>query len=238
LSAGEVTDVAAVLAMLQLADSFFPTGGYAHSLGLEGMVRQGQVRDEAELGEYLAGQLEWAVVPSDGVALLNAHRFARVAGSDDLDLIVAIDRRLFAMKLSRELRQASTRVGRRLLTETSGFGLTGRQRAYAALVMAGDSPGCSAVAFGLTAAGLGIPPTFALPAFCHGYLVGVLGAALRLLPLSHTQVQRILRGLQPLVERLAVDVADRSWTEMMAFAPELDLAAIGHERDDPRFFAS
>jgi urease accessory protein UreF len=30
-----------ILSALQLADSFFPTGMYAHSYGLEGMARRG-----------------------------------------------------------------------------------------------------------------------------------------------------------------------------------------------------
>lgn len=235
MPSGATCDVAAILATLQLADSFFPTGAYAHSLGLEGMVRRGLVQNEDDLAELIASQLAWSVLPSDGVALLNAHR---AAVADDLGEIVAIDRRLFAMKLSRELRQASAQVGRRLLVETSAFAPVGCHATYAALVTADETPGCSAVAFGVSTAGLGVSVDFALPAFCHGFLVGVLGAALRLLPLTHRQGQRIHREVQPLITRLAREVADRHWTEMTAFTPELDLAAIGHEADDPRFFAS
>jgi urease accessory protein len=231
-------NVTTFLAMLQLADSFFPTGAYAHSLGLEAMVRRGLVRNASDLAEVLAGQLEWSVVPSDGVALLNAHRIARSGGEGNLVEIVAIDRQLHAMKLARELRNASTQVGRRILTETKAFAPAGCHQAYAALVVAGESPGCSAVALAVTTAGLGIPADLALGAFCHGYLVGVLGAAMRLLPLSHAQIQGIHHELQPLVARLAIDVADRHWTDMTTFAPELDLAAIAHEGDDVRMFAS
>jgi urease accessory protein UreF len=61
---------------------------------------------------------------------------------------------------------------------------------------------------------------------------------MRLLPLSHAQTQRVLHELQPLVARLTSEVADRHWTDMTAFAPELDCAAIAHEQDDLRLFAS
>lgn len=233
------SDPRAILATLQLADSFFPTGAYAHSMGLEGMIRRGLVNDQREVEELLANQLAWSVLPSDGVALLNAHRVAStLATPDQIDELLAIDRRLAAMKLAPELRRASCQVGRRLVVETSAFSPGGCHATYAEAVSQGDAPGNAAVALGVVAATLGIPAPFALLAFVHGFLVGVLGAALRLLPLTHTDGQRILHALQLSVTDLADEIAGRHWTDMAAFAPELELCAIAHEDDDPRFFAS
>jgi len=70
------------LSALQLADSFFPTGMYAHSQGLEGMVRRGLVSYCGGGEEFLRNQFSWSVLPSDGVALLNAHRAAARADMD------------------------------------------------------------------------------------------------------------------------------------------------------------
>ena len=39
--------------MLQAGDSFYPTGSYAHSFGLEGLVQAGVVRDRATLREFI-----------------------------------------------------------------------------------------------------------------------------------------------------------------------------------------
>jgi len=46
-----------VLASLLLADSRLPTGGHAHSGGVEAAVERALVRDEADLAQYLAGRL-------------------------------------------------------------------------------------------------------------------------------------------------------------------------------------
>ncbi len=228
-------DPVALLAALQLADSFFPTGAYAHSQGLEGMVWRGLVTSAAEVEEFLRNSLAWALIPADGVALLNAH-CAALAGDDAL--LATIDHALHALKLAGELRSASRQVGRRLLAETATFADDDRRRQYHAAVMAGATPGHAAVALGSIAAAQEIPAMVALLAFCHGHAVGILGAAMRLLPLTHTQVQGILRALHPVIARESHRIERRRWQQMRAFTPELDLIAIGHETDDLRQFAS
>ena len=80
-----------LLTLLQLSDSFFPTGMFAHSLGLEGMVRRGLVRGLDDVERFLLATLRHAVLPSDGVALLNARRATRAGDSEAL---IAIDQRL------------------------------------------------------------------------------------------------------------------------------------------------
>ncbi|MBI4497814.1 MAG: urease accessory protein UreF [Chloroflexi bacterium] len=183
----------------------------------------------------MRNQLTWAVLPADGVALLNTHR---AAAAGDLATVLAIDRVLHALKLPAELRAASCQAGRRLLAETSAFVSDAIPADYRAAVSRGETPGSGAVALGVAAWALGIPAEMALLGFCHGYAVGVLGAAMRLLPLTHSQAQGILFRLHPLLADLAQEIATCPWQEMTAFTPEVDLAALGHEDDDLRMFAS
>ena len=99
-------------ALLQLADAAFPTGWYAHSFGLEEIVRQGEVRDEATLGAFLRERF----IPALGYVELPLVREARSAAAarDRADLM-ALDRLAGALRLSRELREASLQTGRRRL---------------------------------------------------------------------------------------------------------------------------
>ena len=240
---------------LQLADSFFPTGMYAHSHGLEGMVSRRWVQTASDVRELLRNQLAWALIPADGVALVNAHS---VSSQGDLAALMEIDRMLHATKLAPELRGASRQAGRRILQETqailsestvdtsesqrahsgSGLASTDFYARYWEQVDGGETPGTGAVALGATASVLGIPKESALLMFCHSHAVSVLGAAMRLLPITHSQAQQVLHSLHDTIIDLGTEAMQRPWQEMAAFTPALDLASMLHETDDLRLFAS
>jgi len=225
----------AILRALQLADSAFPLGMFAHSHGLEGMVRRGLVTSGVELEEFIRNQLEWSVAPAEGVALLNAHRAAALGAIEDL---FAMDRLLLAMRWASELRSASTQAGRRLLAETAGFSWERVLAPYRDAAATGTTPGAGAVVLGVVAWEAGVPGEIALAGYLHSLTLGTLNAAQRLLPLTHSQAQQILSRAQQLTGNLIESIRGRPWQAMSCFTPELDLTAAGHETDQLRMFAS
>src|SRR6266508_4222702 len=94
-----------LLAALQLADSFFPSGMYTQSHGLESFVAAGAT-GAARLEPLLHSYILHAAAPGDALA---ARWAARAAAARDLDLVAAVDARLEATKLSAEGRVASRR---------------------------------------------------------------------------------------------------------------------------------
>src|SRR5947209_16491072 len=79
----------ALLAVLQFADGLFPSGGFAHSFGLETYAQTGAIRDASGVGEFLRAQLEGSTGPADAVAAACAVRRARetdLAGSVEIGL--------------------------------------------------------------------------------------------------------------------------------------------------------
>src|SRR5687768_9678360 len=97
----------ALLRLLQLTDSTFPVGAFAHSFGLETYVVQGTVDNAATLEAFIANTLRQAMAPSDGVACLAAIR----AGAGWEDVVQSLDHRLTAMKTVSEFRTASRSLG-------------------------------------------------------------------------------------------------------------------------------
>ena len=63
-----------LVSLLHFADSAFPTGGYAHSFGLEHYCQAGIVRDREGLERFLLTQLEGAAGPCDATAAAGALR--------------------------------------------------------------------------------------------------------------------------------------------------------------------
>ncbi len=219
---------------LQVSDSFFPTGLYTLSHGFEAFAQAGLTSKE-DLEALVRDYLENVLGPADGVALSHAHRAAE---GRDLGRLLEVDRRLLAMKLIRETREASRRVGRRILTTAIALNPDTLLVEYRLAVDAGACPGNAAVVLGAVAAALGIARREALLIELYTFSTSLLGAAMRLIRLDHEEAQRILARLKPVMVRVAEENLDRSPSEMRAFAPLIDIMGMAHERARIRLFIS
>ena len=230
-------DDAAVLAMLQLADSAFPSGGYTLSGGLETLVEDGIVTDAAGIAGCVRAMLLGRAARGDLAALVVAHRSASLT-PPDLDAILEIDRRLEATKLAAEERLGSCRVGRRLTTEAARLIPAAIVDGFRRAIASDTTPGTVAVAFGVASAALAIPERQAALAAAHGQVLGLLGTAVRLGQIGHGDQQRLLRDARETIAE-AVDIAQSSdGRTFRPFAPGLDIAMARHEVAAGRLFAS
>src|SRR3954451_8214833 len=103
------TDAAWICGLLQAGDSFYPTGSYAHSFGLEGLVQAGVVRDRATLKEFVFR----SVLPALRHAELPlAAQAWRAFEAGDWERIGELSLLSAALKTSREARTATENIGR------------------------------------------------------------------------------------------------------------------------------
>lgn len=223
-----------LLGTLQLLDSFFPSGLYTLSYGLEAFVAAGAVTDTT-LAALLADYLRYGVGLADSVALACAHR-AYDAG--DLGLAAEADRRLSAVKLAREARETSTRTGRQLVSLTSQLFDDALLSDYAARVKRGDMPGNHAVVLGLALASQGSGRVEAVAGELYAFCVGFAGAAVRLAVIDHRRAQHLLHAIKPLIAEVAYAAADKDVCEIGGCLPLADIMAAHHERADIRLFMS
>jgi urease accessory protein len=224
----------AFLGSLQLADSFFPSGLYTVSHGLEAYAQAGQL-DVESLELIISDLLRYGAGPSDGIALANAHR-ASVGG--DLDLAAQADRRLTGVKLAREPREASVRMGRQLLTLASQIFEDAFLTDYAALVRQKLVPGNQAIALGLAMAALDIPREDAVTGELYSFASSCAGAALRMSLIDHKQAQEVLHKLKPVIISVAQDSSRRGVSEIAGCTPLAEIMSMRHETAEIRLFAS
>jgi urease accessory protein len=222
------------LSALQLSDTFFPTGLYTLSHGFEAFVQAG-LAAKSNLEELLRDYLESVLGPADGVGLSHAHR--AIEGGD-LGRLLEVDRRLGALKLVREAREASRRVGRRILATAVTLTPNRLLAEYRAAADGGAAPGNAAVALGAVAAALGIPRRDAVLIELYTFTTSILGAAMRLIRLDHEEAQVILGRLKPLMVRVSEENMDKALEEMRSFAPLIDIMGMAHERATIRMFIS
>ena len=227
---------ASLLSLLQLCDSLFPSGGFTHSYGLETLVREGRVRNATELERYVRSVIALSMATAEALAA----RCAAAAARDlDLPAIVALDRAYVRTKAAAELRAAVLQTGRRMTEEVSPHVEDVMLRLYQAELARDAELGAYPVAFGVAAAAMGVEEEDIAPALMLASAGAMLQAAMRLMRVSHRDVQGILHRLRPSIAELADTVSTSNAPLMLrSFNPLQEIASMRHARAEARLFAS
>jgi urease accessory protein len=163
-----------LLSLLHFADSAFPTGGYAHSFGLETYCQAGLVRGREGLERFLLAQIEGSAGPCDATAAVGV---LRAAARGDLQACRDLDATLEAMKPVKEFREGSRQMGRQTLRVAAALTGDARLVRYAADVDKGLAPGHHAVAYGLASAAMGWEAEWTATAYLYSATALLVGAA-------------------------------------------------------------
>lgn len=226
-----MTDLGQALTLLQLGDSFFPSGATSFSWGLETLRADGLVARAADVEALIEGQLRQRWASFDRPALIAAHRAA-----GDLDRIATIDREIDAATLAREAREGGRRIGSALLKVHAGMGTPGAG-AYRERVLRGEVCGQMTAVHGLVGHAIGLDELSVCALSAYGLAVGTVGAALRVGLLGHVEGQAILARMRAVVDE-AVESPLPAADELCAYTPMAEIAMMRHETGSGRMFAS
>ncbi|MCS6767708.1 MAG: urease accessory UreF family protein [Candidatus Nitrosocaldus sp.] len=235
------------ISMMQLADSFFPTGMYTTSNGLEMFFYNKRVKSAEHLKSLLAVFLKQQIGPADCVALGNAYQ---AAGESNLARLVEIDNMLFSMRLIKEIREASVRSGIQLIrclnhivsnrkadsSSSSSNNNYSILESYDDAVRSKKANGVYPVALAVACNVFSIPKPKAGLILLYSFSISVIGAALRLGMLNHFQGQMIVDDLKPLMVTVVKENIDKPLSSMWQFAPEIDIVQMMHERLATKMF--
>jgi len=238
--------------VLQLADSAFPTGGFAHSAGLEAHVQAGELASlEAYCIEHI-DQLARGSLPL--VATVHAEP-ARLAEVDSL---------ASAILWSHVAARASRAQGRALVDVAArSFGHAALGEARARLLhsppqrtaVQADVPsqplaaqadarlqqplaGHLAPVFGFVTRALGVDCDAALATFLHLGVRGLLSAAVRLGVAGPTEAQQLHHSLHPTLEAALARARDATLEDVAQPSPLVELIGATHDRLYSRLFQS
>ena len=221
--------------LMQLADSFFPSGMFSASNGLESLVRTGLIDDKDDILAFIIRQIRMQLIPCDCIVMVHVLRNAR---KKRLEEIVEADKRYYAIKQTFESRIASVRSGRQIL-ECINYALRGAVLAgnFKRVVIRGMSPGTYPVALALAAHSFGLPRESLVRLMLYSYSVNVIGAALRLGAIQHLDAQKMLVTLRPEIEAAVSSVKSQDSLEFVwQFSPLVDILQMQHEHYEQRMF--
>ncbi|MEX2201974.1 MAG: urease accessory UreF family protein [Dongiaceae bacterium] len=233
-----MTKIAARLAMLRHGDSAFPGGTASFSWGLETLVRDGLVRNAAELEAMLHEQLRLRWATGERAALLVAWDADR-----DLACIARIDQILEARTLAREWREGSRRAGAALLSVHVRLGTSAAADYQRALATGEEiAPGLPALGHLTVMQGLlwqqsGIDRLDAALMAAHAIVLTATGAAIRLGIIGHIDAQAIVGRSAPLIADLLAEEPP-PLDEIHAFVPLVEIASMRHEIGEMRLFSN
>ncbi len=215
--------------LLQVNDSQFPSGSYAHSLGLEGLTQLETVSTAAELEAFLRQQIAPSLEAFELPYLRRAHA---AAAAGNIELLRALDDELEAWKLAAELRTASRQIGSRRLALV-------RKLCPAPVVERYAASGAPCHHLIITALELrSAPVDAAVCAFVYQTLSGYTSASLKLLRIGQEKAHTILR-------MVVAELLDRHFGKEPDpdartgwFNPLLEIASLRHARAAERLFIS
>jgi urease accessory protein len=226
---------AQLLSLLQLSDPTLPIGGFSHSAGLETYVQYGIVKDKNSAGDFIRAQLAENISYTDAAFVSLAFDAAEAGNAK---AVQQLDEECHAVKLPREMRQMSQKLGLRLLKIFSPLCENAFAAAYKKTIENGEANGHYPLVFGIYAAAMKMAKKEALTAFFYNAAAGMVTNSVKLVPLGQLDGQAILFSLHPLIEKLVNGAMSPDRNKIGLCCTGFDIRCMQHEQLYSRLYMS
>lgn len=224
-----------LLSLLQLSDPTLPVGSYAHSAGLETYVQQGIVKDVATVREFITEMLAQNIQYTDAAFVSLAYDASE---TNDIVRLIQLDDECTAVKLPKEIRQASQKLGIRLIKIFDAIVEDSISTQYKRAIQQQKASGHYCIAFGIYAKALNISKEEALTGFYYNAAVGMVTNSVKLVPLGQQDGQKILFSLQPLITTLVERSLNPDMDKIGLCCSGFDIRCMQHEQLYSRLYMS
>jgi urease accessory protein len=223
------------ISFLQLSDSFFPTGLYTTSNGLELLFyKKNKKLTFNDIFDFIKAYISNQIGPTDCSIIGNVYNCIQ---KNDCSTLIDLDSMYYFMRLIDETRSASTRSGIQLLKCVSSFIEDNEYvNFYLKNIKEGSAKGVYPVSFALSCNAMNIKKERSGLMLMYGFTISIVGAALRLGILQHYDGQRIIHEMKPIILSNVIKNINRPYSNMWQFIPQLDIIQMHHEQMDSKMF--
>jgi len=223
-------DNASLYRLMAWLSPSYPVGAFAYSHGIEWAVEDGRIRDEATLADWIGGIVRFGAGWSDAVLFSETY-----ACDGDAAALGALNTFAVALAPSSERHLEMTAQGTAFIKATKdAWAWDGVEDIKASL----GTEIAYSVAVAAAAHGHGIDKAPAIHAYLHGFAANLVSAGVRLIPLGQSAGQRVLAGLEIVIDETAAAALEATLDDVGGIAVLSDIAAMQHETQYTRLFRS
>lgn len=224
-----------LLHLVQIHDSAFPTGTFAHSFGLETYIQAGKITESDELFDFCDSYLRYNLSSADGILVKEAYILAR---QKDLQGLLQLEQICHGMKLSAETRKGSGMLGRqfyrmvRKLKTSEIFSLWGEK------ISTNEISGHYPIVYGIYIASMGVDLATGLSLFLYSSATTIIQNAVRAVPFGQSVGIEVMYRLLPLIHELTAKLLSKTLADLNNSAIGLEISSMNHEYLYSRLFIS
>ena len=222
--------------LMQLSDSFFPSGMFSMSGGLESLVLHKKIQSWKDVQNFIKEQIEFQLVPSDcGVLSITIEGVK----NSDLEKVVQIDNKYYSMKLVKENRNSSVRSGKQVFHCLKHMIENNENefiKKFEKKIELKETPCTYPVALGITAVCLELPIQSVMRILLYSFCSSVVSAAIRLGVIQHLDAQKILKSLAEYVNNIVLNLTQKKTEDIWQLTPLTEIHQMKHEHNESRMF--
>ena len=232
---GDISTNPWFLHLLQIHDSAFPTGSFAHSFGMETYIQENVIRNEDDLREFCDMYIRHNLASTDAIIAKEAYNLTK---NRDIKGLIHLENICQGIKLSPETRKGSSMMGRRFLQTVYPLSDEEFLTIWYEKVKSKEIQGHYPVVYGIYTAMLGVDVKMSLETFLYSSITALVQNAVRAVPLGQMSGVKTTFALLPTIQETAQQVMGLTLDDLDNNSIALEIASMKHEFLHSRLFIS
>lgn len=223
------------LHLLQIHDSAFPTGSFAHSFGMETYIQESVIRNEDDLLKFCDMYIRYNLASTDAIIAKEAYNLAE---NRDTQGLIHLENICHGIKLSPETRKGSSMMGRRFLQTILPLCEDELLLFWYEQLQSKKIKGHYPVVYGIYTAMLGVEARMSVETFLYSSITALVQNAVRAVPLGQMSGVKTTYTLLPVIQETAQQVMGFTLDDLDNNSIGLEIASMKHEFLHSRLFIS